>query len=67
MIQLTRLNGTPICLNENNILWIEALPDTSVMLIGGERVLLRESVEQVLELITSTTPQNTTSQEAHSE
>lgn len=51
MIMLTRLDGMPVCVNEINILWVEALPDTSVMLLGGTRILVKESVQTVKELI----------------
>lgn len=47
MISLTRLNGQAIAVNEANILWVEALPDTSIMLLSGERLLVQESVEEV--------------------
>ena len=51
MIMLTRLDGNPVCVNEINVLWVEALPDTSVMLVGGTRMLVRESVSEVKNLI----------------
>lgn len=51
MITLTRLDGNSVCVNEINILWVEALPDTSVMLLGGTRILVREPVPEVKRLI----------------
>jgi uncharacterized protein YlzI (FlbEa/FlbD family) len=51
MITLTRLDGMPVCVNEINILWVEALPDTSVMLLGGTRILVKESVQNVKDMI----------------
>ncbi len=51
MITLTRLDGNPVCVNEINVLWVEALPDTSVMLLGGTRILVKESVADVKRLI----------------
>jgi uncharacterized protein YlzI (FlbEa/FlbD family) len=51
MITLTRLDGMPVCVNEINILWVEALPDTSVMLLGGTRILVKESVPNVKDMI----------------
>ena len=51
MIMLTRLDGMPVCVNEINILWVEALPDTSVMLLGGTRILVKESVQNVKDMI----------------
>jgi flagellar protein FlbD len=51
MITLTRLDGNSVCVNEINVLWVEALPDTSVMLLGGTRILVRESVAEVKRLM----------------
>ena len=51
MITLTRLDGKTVCVNETNILWVEALPDTCIMLLGGGRVLVKQTVEQVKEII----------------
>ena len=51
MIQLTKLDGATIYLNEKNIQWIEALPDTAITFLGGARVLVREKVEEVLNVI----------------
>jgi uncharacterized protein YlzI (FlbEa/FlbD family) len=51
MIMLTRLDGMPVCVNEINILWVEALPDTSVMVLGGTRILVKESVQNVKDMI----------------
>jgi uncharacterized protein YlzI (FlbEa/FlbD family) len=51
MISLTRLNGQAILVNESNILWVEALPDTSVTLLNGERLLVRESVQDVCDRV----------------
>lgn len=51
MISLTRLNGQAIAVNEANILWVEALPDTSIMLLSGERLLVQESVQDVCQRV----------------
>jgi len=39
MIELTRLNGTPIMLNSDLIKTAEASPDTMLTLINGEKIL----------------------------
>lgn len=51
MIKVTRLDGSPLYVNERNIQWIEVLPDTAITFIAGSRVLVRENVDDILELI----------------
>lgn len=47
MIELTRLNGTPIVLNSDLIKTCEASPDTMITLINGEKLIVREALKQV--------------------
>jgi flagellar protein FlbD len=49
MIQLTRLNGIPIVLNSDLIKTAEASPDTMLTLINGEKIIVRESCEEIVE------------------
>ena len=51
MIMLTRLNGLPFALNPDLIERAEATPDTVITLCDGHKVLVSESVEQVIELV----------------
>ncbi|MGD0892772.1 MAG: flagellar FlbD family protein [Terracidiphilus sp.] len=51
MIELTRLNGTPIVLNSDLIKIAEASPDTMLTLIGGEKLIVRESCAEVTDLV----------------
>jgi flagellar protein FlbD len=48
MIEVTRLNGTRIVLNSDLIKMAEALPDTMVTLMNGEKLIVRESLEEVI-------------------
>jgi flagellar protein FlbD len=48
MIKLTRLDRQEIALNCDRIEWVEACPDTTVRLAGGESILVRESVDEVV-------------------
>jgi flagellar protein FlbD len=50
MIKLTRLDGDPFILNADLIQYVEALPDTFVTLIGGERIVVREPPDSVMDL-----------------
>ena len=51
MIQLTRLDGTPLYINEHNIQWIEVMPDTIITFIGGARVIVREKLHDVYNIL----------------
>lgn len=48
MIKLTRLDGEVFVLNAELIRYVESRPDTYVTLISGERVLVRESLDEVM-------------------
>ena len=51
MIQLTRLNGLPLVLNSDLIKLIENTPDTVLTLVNGEKIVVKETVEQILDHI----------------
>lgn len=51
MIELTRLNGNTMMLNSDLIKTAEASPDTMLTLINGEKMIVRESCEEVVERI----------------
>jgi flagellar protein FlbD len=51
MIELTRLNGTPIVLNSDLIKTAEASPDTMLTLINGEKLIVRETCAEVAERV----------------
>jgi flagellar protein FlbD len=48
MIKLTRLGGEPFILNADLIQYIEARPDTFITLTTGERLVVVESMDEVL-------------------
>lgn len=48
MINLTRTDGAEIVLNAQLIEMVEATPDTVISLTTGRKVLVRESVGQVV-------------------
>ena len=49
MIKLTRLDGEVFVLNAELIRYVESRPDTYVTLVSGERVLVRESMDEVMQ------------------
>jgi len=50
MIRLTRLNGQAFILNAELIRYVERLPDTYVTLTDGDRLVVREPLDEVLRL-----------------
>ena len=49
MITVTRLNGKPLVLNAELIRSVEENPDTTVTLINGDHVIVKESMAQIVE------------------
>ena len=52
MIQLTRLNGHKLYINCDLLKYAEASPDTVLTLLTGEKIVVRESCEDVIALAT---------------
>ncbi|MCC6095285.1 MAG: flagellar FlbD family protein [Eubacterium sp.] len=48
MIKLTRLNGEIIYLNYFQILYLEKIPETKVMLASGDYYIVKDSVESII-------------------
>lgn len=53
MIQLTRLNGDVFTLNAMLIEQVQTLPDTTITLVNGKKMVVKEPEETVVELTTS--------------
>lgn len=51
MIELTRFDDTKFVLNCDVIQYVEATPDTIVSLITKEKLMVKESVETVIEAV----------------
>ncbi len=49
MILLTRLDGREVVMNCDLIVTVERTPDTVVTLTTGDRIMVRESVSQVVQ------------------
>lgn len=47
MIEVTRLNGRPMLLNSDLIKCAEESPDTMITLITGEKLIVRETCEEI--------------------
>lgn len=48
MIKLTRLDGEAFVLNADLIRYVESRPDTFITLTSGERVVVAETMDEVL-------------------
>jgi flagellar protein FlbD len=64
MIAVTRLDGETVFINERNIQWVEALPDTSVTFLGGARLIIREKMNELIALIASANSASTARSES---
>ncbi len=51
MIQLTRLNNHPLVVNSDLIKFVEQAPDTLITLVNGDKIVIRESAQDVLERV----------------
>ncbi|MFP4145470.1 MAG: flagellar FlbD family protein [Phycisphaeraceae bacterium] len=50
MITVTRLNGKQFVVNAELIRTVESNPDTTITLVNGDHLLVRESMQEVVEL-----------------
>lgn len=53
MIQLTRLNHIPLVLNSDLIEHIEITPDTVITLTTGQKIVVLETADQVVDRVIS--------------
>ena len=51
MIHVTRLNHAPLVLNSDLIEHIETTPDTVVSLTNGQKYVVKESAEEIVEKV----------------
>jgi len=51
VIQLSRLNGSIIAINPDLVTWIEVTPDTTIEFLNGDRIMVRESLHEVMERV----------------
>lgn len=49
MITVTRLNGKPLVVNAELIRSVEANPDTTITLINGDHIIVKESMSDVVD------------------
>ncbi|MBA2116895.1 flagellar FlbD family protein [Bremerella alba] len=51
MIKLTRLGGEPFVLNAELIRYVEANPDTFITLTNGDRIVVQEKTDVVVDRV----------------
>jgi len=51
MIRLTRINRAPLVLNSDLIEHVEATPDTVIALTTGQKLVVLESAEEVIQKV----------------
>ena len=49
MIALTRLDGKELVVNADHVLTVEATPDTVVVLTTGHHLMVKETVDEVVD------------------
>ena len=49
MITVTRLNGKPMVVNAELIRTVEENPDTTITLINGDHLIVKERMQQIVE------------------
>ncbi len=49
MIKLTRLDGESFILNAELIRYVESRPDSFITLTSGERVVVKESMDEIMD------------------
>lgn len=51
MIKLTRLNNQIVVVNPDHIEAVEAVPDTTLRFVSGERILVRETLDELVDRV----------------
>jgi flagellar protein FlbD len=51
MIKLTRIHGSEIFINFHLIQWIEETPDTTLTFLNGSKIIVREKVSDIINII----------------
>ena len=51
MIKVTRINESKLVINAEMIEFVEAIPDTIISLTTGRKIMVKESVDEVIDKI----------------
>lgn len=53
MIKVTRINDTELVINADLIEFVEAIPDTIISLTTGKKIMVKETIDEVVERVAS--------------
>ena len=53
MITVTRINNRPITINAELIEFVESTPDTIITTMTGKKIIVKDTVEEVIQKIVS--------------
>jgi flagellar protein FlbD len=51
MLKLTRLNNNTVAINPDHIGWVDATPDTTLFLLNGEKIIVRETLDELIDAV----------------
>lgn len=51
MIKLSKLNGVEILVNSDQIEYIEAIPESKIVMMNSEYLLVRESIDTIMDKV----------------
>ena len=51
MIEVTKINGSKLLINTNLIESVEETPDTMITLTSGKKIIVKESIHEVKNLV----------------
>jgi uncharacterized protein YlzI (FlbEa/FlbD family) len=51
MVKLTKLSGEKIVVNSDHIRFVQSIPDTTLIFIDQQNLIVKESPEEVVKLI----------------
>lgn len=49
MLKLTRLNQQVVAINPDHIVYIDVAPDTTLRLLNGDKLIVRESLDELID------------------
>ena len=49
MLKLTKLDQRLVAINPMMVAWLEETPDTVIVMVGGQRIIVREKPNEVIE------------------
>jgi flagellar protein FlbD len=63
MIVLTKLDGQRVAVNEDQMVFAEPTPDTVITMASGQRLMVRETLEELIGRVTAFRRQCTSREE----